>query len=82
MQLKQEANSEPRKKFHMINRMHKAVKHSALLELLSKSHDNIDAQTKLEVLLISFFTLVPKGGYFAILPFLYHARAYKRLIQY
>ena len=48
MQLKAEANSEPRKRFHMICRLRKAVQHTATLAALGDS-DNCDALTKLEV---------------------------------
>lgn len=47
MQLKQEANSEPRKKFHLLNRLRKAVSHANQLEKLSQSA-KCDARTKLE----------------------------------
>nr|CAG4643892.1 EOG090X04NF [Lepidurus arcticus] len=47
MQLKQESNTEPRKKFHLISRLKKAVKHVTLLETLCQS-DICDARTKLE----------------------------------
>lgn len=45
MQLKQEANTDPRKKFHVVNRLRKAIKHSNELEKLSAK---FDARTKLE----------------------------------
>ena len=48
MQLKQEANSEPRKKFHLLARLRKAVKSAQELERLS-ALDRCDARTKLEV---------------------------------
>ena len=47
MQLKQEANTDPRKKFHLLNRLRKAVKYSNELEKLSQSN-KCDARTKLE----------------------------------
>jgi signal recognition particle subunit SRP68 len=47
MQLKQESNSEPRKKFHLINRLRKAIRFAADLEKLSQS-SKCDARTKLE----------------------------------
>jgi signal recognition particle subunit SRP68 len=47
MQLKQESNNEPRKKFHMINKLKKATKYSSELEKLSQSN-KFDARTKLE----------------------------------
>ncbi|XP_074647585.1 signal recognition particle subunit SRP68-like [Tubulanus polymorphus] len=47
MQLKSEANTEPRKKFHMISRLKKAVSHADDLEKLCKS-GRVDARTKLE----------------------------------
>lgn len=47
MQLKQESNSDPRKRFHLVNRLRKAVKYSNELELISQSA-RCDARTKLE----------------------------------
>ncbi len=47
MQLKQEVNSDARKKFHLVNRLRKAVKYANQLELLSQS-SQCDARTKLE----------------------------------
>ncbi|XP_061584349.1 signal recognition particle subunit SRP68-like [Cololabis saira] len=47
MQLKQEANTEPRKRFHLLARLRKAAKHSERLEKLCES-PNVDAKTKLE----------------------------------
>lgn len=47
MQLKQEANTEPRKRFHLLNRLRKAIRHANQLEKLSQS-TKCDARTKLE----------------------------------
>lgn len=47
MQLKQEANTEPRKRFHLLARLRKAVKHAEELERLCESN-RVDAKTKLE----------------------------------
>ncbi|CAF0795053.1 unnamed protein product [Brachionus calyciflorus] len=47
MQLKQESNTEPRKKFHLLNRLRKAIKHADHLEMLSRSA-KCDARSKLE----------------------------------
>lgn len=47
MQLKQEANTEPRKRFHLLARLRKAAKHSEHLERLCES-PRVDAKTKLE----------------------------------
>ncbi len=47
MQLKSEANTEVRKKFHLINRLKKAVYHAEHLASLCES-DKCDARTKLE----------------------------------
>nr|CAG4640797.1 EOG090X04NF [Eulimnadia texana] len=47
MQLKQEANTEARKKFHQISRLQKAVSHAVHLESLCNSQV-CDARTKLE----------------------------------
>jgi len=48
MQLKAEANTEPRKKFHMLRKLRKAVAHSDSLAAICNS-DKCDARTKLEV---------------------------------
>ncbi|KAJ8399685.1 hypothetical protein AAFF_G00407900 [Aldrovandia affinis] len=47
MQLKQEANTEPRKRFHLLSRLRKAAKHGEHLERLCES-PRVDAKTKLE----------------------------------
>uniref|UniRef100_A0A2L2Y0W4 Signal recognition particle subunit SRP68 n=1 Tax=Parasteatoda tepidariorum TaxID=114398 RepID=A0A2L2Y0W4_PARTP len=47
MQLKQEANTEPRKKFHLVSRLQKAAKIATDLEVLCES-SKCDARTKLE----------------------------------
>ncbi|XP_033097462.1 signal recognition particle subunit SRP68-like [Anneissia japonica] len=47
MQLKQEANTEPRKRFHLTARLCKAVKYAEELEVLSQS-SKCDARSKLE----------------------------------
>lgn len=47
MQLKQEANTEPRKRFHLMSRLRKAAKHGEQLEKLCES-PRVDAKTKLE----------------------------------
>ncbi|CAH2302124.1 signal recognition particle subunit SRP68 [Pelobates cultripes] len=47
MQLKMEANTEPRKRFHLLSRLRKAVKYAEELERLCDS-DRVDAKTKLE----------------------------------
>ena len=48
MQLKFESNSDPRKKFHMINRLRKARKYAEQLESVCADSDKVDARTKLE----------------------------------
>ncbi|XP_023676367.1 signal recognition particle subunit SRP68 [Paramormyrops kingsleyae] len=47
MQLKMEANTEPRKRFHLMARLRKAAKHAEQLERLCESR-RVDAKTKLE----------------------------------
>lgn len=47
MQLKQEANTEPRKKFHLTSRLRKAARVTTELEMLCES-PRCDARTKLE----------------------------------
>ncbi|PNF17286.1 Signal recognition particle subunit SRP68 [Cryptotermes secundus] len=47
MQLRQEANTEPRKKFHLISRLRKATTYSLQLQTLCESN-KCDARTKLE----------------------------------
>jgi len=48
MQLKFELNTEPRKKYHMINRLKKAAKYAGKLEALCMESNVVDARTKLE----------------------------------
>lgn len=48
MQLKFESNTDPRKKFHMINRLRKARKYAEQLEAVCAASDKVDARTKLE----------------------------------
>ena len=49
MQLKFEMNTEPRKRFHMINRLRKAAKEAERLdELVQGSGERCDARSKLE----------------------------------
>jgi len=48
MQLKFEANAEPRKKYHMINRLRKAKKYADQLDTLCAESNLVDARTKLE----------------------------------
>ena len=48
MQLKFELNTEPRKKYHMINRLKKAAKYAGKLEVLCMESNVVDARTKLE----------------------------------
>lgn len=56
MQLKQEANTEPRKRFHLLSRLRKAVKHAEELERLCESN-RVDAKTKLEAQ-VSVLTII------------------------
>ncbi|CAM4873777.1 unnamed protein product [Rotaria socialis] len=49
MQLKTEANTEPRKKFHLLSRLRKSVRHAEQLETLCNQQKTCDARTKLEV---------------------------------
>lgn len=48
MQLKQDSNTEARKKFHMLSRLKKAVAHADNLVNIAKESVRIDARTKLE----------------------------------
>ncbi|XP_002120160.2 signal recognition particle subunit SRP68-like isoform X2 [Ciona intestinalis] len=48
MYLKQEANSEPRKRHHMVEKMRKAVVLASELNTLCESSEKVDARTKLE----------------------------------
>merc|ERR1719369_2016960 len=43
MQLKFESNSDPRKKFHMINRLREARKYAAQLDGVCSESDKVDA---------------------------------------
>lgn len=54
MQLKSEANTEPRKRFHMDSKLKKAVVYSEELEALGNS-SKCDARTKLECQVIVLF---------------------------
>lgn len=57
MQLKQEANTEPRKRFHLMARLRKAAKHGEKLEKLCESQ-RIDAKTKLEAQVTEIVCLI------------------------
>jgi len=48
MQLKFETNTEPRKRYHMVNRLRKAEKEAAKLEKTAMEAERCDARTKLE----------------------------------
>ncbi|CAK1547076.1 unnamed protein product [Leptosia nina] len=48
MQLRQEANTEPRKKFHLISRLKKACSHAHILLQLCEESGVCDARTQLE----------------------------------
>ena len=48
MELKQEVNTDPRKKYHMLRRLKKAAKHAEHLLQLSESCGRCDARTRLE----------------------------------
>lgn len=48
MQLRQEANTEPRKRFHLFGRLRKAVKHGQALAALCTASPRCDARCKLE----------------------------------
>jgi signal recognition particle subunit SRP68 len=48
MELKQEINSDPRKKFHLLRRLKKAAKHAKHLLQLSEACERCDARTRLE----------------------------------
>ncbi|XP_034830976.1 signal recognition particle subunit SRP68 [Maniola hyperantus] len=48
MQLRQEANTEPRKKFHLVSRLRKACTHAQMLLQLCEQSGACDARTQLE----------------------------------
>ncbi|CAH2106558.1 unnamed protein product [Euphydryas editha] len=48
MQLRQEANTEPRKKFHLVSRLKKACNHAHMLLQLCEQSGACDARTQLE----------------------------------
>lgn len=48
MELKEEINSDPRKKFYMLRRLKKAAKHADNLLQLSETCTRCDARTRLE----------------------------------
>ena len=43
MQLKFEANSDPRKKFHMVNRLRKAAKHAEALSVVCRDSSKVSS---------------------------------------
>lgn len=49
MQLRQESNTEPRKRFHLINKLRRACIYSLQLQELCNASTRIDAKTKLEI---------------------------------
>lgn len=48
MQLRQESNTEPRKKFHLVAKLRKACKYALELQSISVASTRLDAKTKLE----------------------------------
>lgn len=48
MALKEDANTEPRKRFHSVCRMQKAKDHAETLFNLANESERVDARTKLE----------------------------------
>lgn len=44
MQLKFESNSDPRKKFHMMNRLRKAKKYAEQLDHVCRNSEKVDAR--------------------------------------
>ena len=48
MELKQESNTEPRKRFHLLRRLNKAAKYADELLKLSENCGRCDARTRLE----------------------------------
>ena len=52
MELKQEINADPRKKFHLLRRLKKAVQHADHLLRLSEVCERCDARTRLEAQVI------------------------------
>lgn len=65
MELKLYANSEPRKKFHMVRKLSKAAKYAEELNSLCNL-ENIDARTKLEVQVSSINNQKKKRKFFII----------------
>lgn len=49
MQLRQESNTEPRKKFHLTNKLRRACTYALQLQELCAASNRLDAKTKLEV---------------------------------
>lgn len=51
MQLKYEGNDDeiPRKKFHKMNKLRRALEHALHLEQIANTHPRVDSLTKLEV---------------------------------
>lgn len=48
MELKQDTNQEPRKRFHLLRRLSKATKHANELLMLCEECERCDARTRLE----------------------------------
>ena len=48
MEIKQAANTEPRKRFHMLRRLNRSIKHSSELLQLCEQCERCDARTRLE----------------------------------
>ena len=48
MELKQAANTEPRKRFHLLRRLNRARKHASELSKLCEECAKCDARTRLE----------------------------------
>ena len=48
MELKQDTNTEPRKRFHLLRRLNKAAKHAKDLMKLCEECERCDARTRLE----------------------------------
>ena len=49
MELKQEANTETRKRIHLVSRLKKALQYAEKLQALAKESTRLDERTKLEV---------------------------------
>ena len=62
MELKQAANTEHRKRFHLMRRLQRAVKHANELVQLCEGSERCDARTRLEAQVSTLYVLCQQLG--------------------